>query len=172
MSALSIPGIVHIAIGLFAIGAGIRAFWRYGGITGATPAGCVYLLMTTLTCLTGFFMFSSGEFTKAHALGLVTLAVTAIAVSARAARPFGKASLAVETLAYSMTFFFHMIPAIRETATRLPAGAPLVANPEAPILKVLTGAMLLLFVMGAAWQLHRLKEVARLAPAASARTLS
>jgi hypothetical protein len=165
MSALTIPGVVHTAISLVALAAAVRSFIRYDGITGATPAGCVYLLMTMLTCLTGFFIFSTGAFTKAHGLGLVTLAVMVLAICARAAQPFGSASLAVENVAYSLTFFFHMIPAFTETATRLPVGAPLLADPESPILKALFGAMFVLFLVGAVWQWRRFHAGPRSVPA-------
>lgn len=164
MSVLSIAGIIHTAISAAALAAAVRSFVRYGGITGATPAGRVYLLMTILTCLTGFFIFSTGAFTKAHGLGLVTLAVVMLAIIARAAKPFGGASLAVENVAYSLTFFFHMIPAFTETATRLPLGRPLLADPESPILKALFGAMFMLFLAGATWQWRRFQKGSRGVP--------
>jgi len=39
----------------------------------------------------------------------------------------------VETVAYSSTVFFLMIPTVTETLTRLPSGDPVVASQEDPI---------------------------------------
>ena len=65
-----------------------------------------------------------------------------------------------------MTFLFHMIPAITETSTRLPFGAPLLPNADAPELKTATGVLLVLFVLGAAYQVWRMRgEPASAAPA-------
>ena len=61
-----------------------------------------------------------------------------------------------ETVAYSLTFFFHMVPGITETSTRLPLGAPWVANAEAPILQTAAAAIFVVFLAGAAWQIRRL----------------
>jgi hypothetical protein len=69
----------------------------------------------------------------------------------------GRASLYVETLSYSITLVFHMIPAITETSTRLPLGAPRLASPEAPELKAATGVLLLLYIIGGALQVRRIR---------------
>jgi len=58
---------------------------------------------------------------------------------------------------YSATFLFHMIPAVTETTTRLPLGAPLLASAEAPALQVATAVMGLLFLIGAYFQVRRLR---------------
>lgn len=157
MSALSTLGIIHTAISLVAVGAGVRAFFRYKGITLDTGAGTVYLAMTVLTCVTGFFIFAHGGFGKPHALGVITLVVIGAAIAARFTGVFGRAAAAVETVAYSLTFFFHMIPAVTETSTRLPAGAPMVDSPESPVLQAVTGIMLVIFLIGATLQVRRLR---------------
>jgi hypothetical protein len=70
---------------------------------------------------------------------------------------YGRFSRAVETVAYSATFLFHLIPGVTETTTRLPLGAPLLSSPEAPELKVVTGVLFLIFLVGAALQVRRLR---------------
>jgi hypothetical protein len=67
----------------------------------------------------------------------------------------------VETVGYSATFFFHMIPGITETSTRLPLGAPLVANADAPALQVATAALFVVFLIGATLQVLRLRAKGR-----------
>ncbi len=159
-------GVIHTAISLIAVAAGIIAFFRYGRISPANTAGKVYIVTTILTCLTGFGIFQHGGFGKPHALGIITLVVLAMAAVAGRTALFGRASRYVETVLYTMTFLFHMIPAITETSTRLPFGAPLLPNADAPELKTATGVLLVLFVLGAAYQVWRMRgEPASAAPA-------
>jgi hypothetical protein len=83
--------------------------------------------------------------------------VLGIAWVAGNTKVLGRASAYVETLSYSITFVFHMIPAITETSTRLPLGAPLLPNADAPELKAATGVLLLIYVVGAAFQVRRIR---------------
>lgn len=168
MAALSTLGIIHTAISLVALAAGIRAFIRYKEISPASGAGMLYIVMTVLTCLTGFFIFAHGGFGKPHALGVLTLLVLGVAGMARFSKVFGRAGPAVETVSYSLTFFFHFIPGVTETTTRLPVGAPLVAGHDAPELVVITGLLFVVFLVGATIQVRRLRARSRgLAPSQS-----
>ena len=158
MFGLTSLGVVHTAISLVAVAAGLIALVRAGRIVPATTLGRVYFWTTVITCITGFGIFQHGGFGKPHVLGIVTLLVLGVAVLAGRGL-FGRASLAVETVSYSATFFFHMIPGVTETTTRLPPGAPLLPNADAPELKVVSGVLFVLFVIGAALQVMRLRQV-------------
>jgi len=156
MYGLTQLGIIHTLISLVAVFAAVIAFARDKGIDPANTLGKVYIWTTILTCLTGFGIFEHGGFGKPHVLGIVTLLT--LAAAWRADRGgFGAKSPYVSTLCYSLTFFFHMIPAVTESTTRLPLGAPLLPGHEAPELKAITGAMFVLYVIGAALQVRRLK---------------
>ena len=150
-------GALHTAISLVAMGAGVAALIRNGEISARNTVGRVYIGMTILTCVTGFFIFHHGGFGKPHALGIITLLVLGVAAVAGYTRVFGRTSRYIETVAYSMTLFFHWIPAITETSTRLPVGAPLVASAEAPALQTATGILFLMFLIGAAVQVKILR---------------
>lgn len=156
MFGLTQLGIVHTLISLIAVVAGIACFLKAGRIVPASTAGKIYIATTILTCVTGFGIFAHGGFGKPHVLGIITLLVLAVAWLGDRGK-FGRASIYVATLSYSATFLFHMIPAITETSTRLPLGAPLLASAEAPELKTATGVLLLLFVIGAALQVRALR---------------
>jgi uncharacterized membrane protein len=150
-------GAFHTVISLVALAAGLAALFRYRQISPGEFLGKVYVIGTIATCITGFFIFHHGGFGKPHALGIVTLVVLAIAWVAGTTTTFGRASRYVETIGYSLTVFFHFIPAITETSTRLPAGAPLLASADAPELQLATGALFAIFLVGAAlqaWWLH------------------
>ena len=150
-------GAVHTLISLVALAAGLASLFRYRTIAPGNLLGNVYIVGTIATCVTGFFIFHHGGFGKPHALGIVTLIVLAIAYVAGRTTTFGRASRYVEAIGYSLTVFFHFIPAITETSTRLPAGAPLLASADAPELKTATAALFAIFLVGAAlqaWWLH------------------
>lgn len=156
-TALSSIGIIHTAIGVVAVGAGALALLRDGRIAPASGAGLTYISMTVLTCLSGLFIFAHGGFGKPHALAVLTLLVLLLAGVAHWSAVLGRRALAVETVALSLTFFLHLIPAVTETLTRLPVEAPLAHGPDAPVLAAIIGVLFLLFLAGAAWQLRQLQ---------------
>ncbi|MDB5964138.1 MAG: hypothetical protein JWQ72_638 [Polaromonas sp.] len=157
MFGLTPLGIVHTAISLVAVAAAITAFFRYREIVASSTLGRVYIAATIVTCITSFGIFQHGGFGKAHALGIVTLLVLGIAWVAAHTQVLGRWSRYVETVSYSATFLFHLIPAVTETSTRLPLGAPWLASAEAPELKAATGVLLLLFLAGSGMQVMRLR---------------
>ena len=158
MFGLTSLGVFHTAISLVAVAAGLIALLRDQAILPINAVGKVYVGATIITCLTAFGIFQHGGFGKAHVAAVVTLAVLVIAAVARRSSLFGRASRYVETVSYSFTFFIHLIPGATETATRLPLGAPLVASPDDPALQMTIAAFFVLFLIGAALQVLRLRE--------------
>ena len=161
MLGLTSLGIVHTAIGLIAVAAGFVALARDRAIRVATGAGKVYLWTTLLTVLTGFGIFQHGGFGKPHALGVLTLLVIGAAELARRSTVFGRAAAYVETIGYSTTFFFHFIPAITETLTRVPVGAPLVSHAEAAIVQRCVGVVFAVYLVGVVLQWRALRVARR-----------
>ena len=153
-------GIVHTIISLLAVAAGIVAFARHRLIASTNRVGQAYILLTVLTCLTGFPIFQRGGFGPPHVLGVLTLAVLALAWLAESGRLFGRAARYVAVVAYSLTFFFHMIPGFTETATRLPVGAPLATGDADPGLQTVIAVAFLAFLVGAACQVRALRRQA------------
>jgi uncharacterized membrane protein len=161
MFGLTTIGLIHTAISLIAVAAGFLALVRDKEISARNRLGHIYIVTTVLTCLTGFFIFQHGRFGAPHALGIVTLIVLGVAWIAGYTPFFGRFGRYVETLSYSLTLFFHMIPAFTETSTRLPVGAPLASSPEDPALKAAIGIVFLVFLAGAAAQMLRLRASRR-----------
>ena len=154
-------GLFHTLISLLAVAAGVVALVRYKEIGTRTGAGMAYVALTIATCVTGFFIFHHGGFGKPHALGIITLVVLAIAYAAETRSFMGRASRYVAVLGYSLTFFFHIIPAFTETATRIPSGHPLVSSPDAQGLQAAIGAAFVAFLIGAGLQVWRLRAEQR-----------
>ena len=160
MLGLTTLGIIHTAISLVALASGIIALIRYKEIPAKLFIGKLYIWTTVLTCLTGFPIMQHGGFGAPHALGVITLIVLIIAAVAGKTTVFGGASRYVETISYSATFFFHWIPTIVETSTRLPVGSPWVSDREGPEIQAATGVVFLLFVIGVTLQVMRLRKIA------------
>ena len=158
MLGLTTLGIFHTAISLTALAAGIIALIRDREISPMNRLGQLYIITTVVTCLTGFGIFQHGGFGKPHVLGIITLVVLGVAAVAGKSRYFGAASRYVETICYSATFFFHLIPTITEVSTRLPAGAPLVTDRDGPELQAAAGVLFVLFLIGAVLQVRRLRS--------------
>ena len=163
MLGLTQLGVIHTAISLIAVAAGLIAFFRDKEISPRNGVGKIYIIATILTCLTGFGIFQHGGFGKPHTLGIITLIVLAVAYVAGYTKLYGRLSPYIETVSYSATFLFHLIPGITETTTRLPLGAPLLPNADAPALQAAAAVMGVAFLIGAALQVRRLR--ARLRPA-------
>ena len=161
MFGLTPLGIVHTAISLVAVASGFSALIRDKYITPTNGLGKLYIATTVLTCLTALGIFQHGGFGKPHALAIITLVALGVAATARLSQAFGRAAIYVEAVSYSATLLFHLIPAVTETATRLPVGAPLAANADAPILQAAAGLLVLVFVVGATSQVIRLRARVR-----------
>ncbi len=148
MSALTPLGIVHTAISLVAVGAGVIALVRDRQISPSTRIGQVYLWATVLTCLTGFGIFQHGGFGKPHALGIITLVLLTAAFVAPRVVFFRRRAVPIATAIWSFTFFLHLVPGITETSTRLPVDSPFFPNADDPTLaKVIAGAAVVSFVL-------------------------
>jgi uncharacterized membrane protein len=164
MLGLTPLGTFHTAVSLIAVGSGLVALVRDRAISPRTLAGRIYVITTVITCLTGFGIFQHGGFGPPHVLGVITLAVLAVAAVAGRSRLFGRAAPYVEAISYSATFFFHMIPAITETSTRLPLGAPLVASAEAPALQAANAVLFVAFLVGATLQVRHMQAARAIRP--------
>lgn len=151
-------GTIHTFIAIIAVVAGISSVIRCGRITPSRTSGKVYIVMTVLTCLTGFAIFEHGGFGPPHVLGVITLAVLALAGWARLRRSFLNGWMYVETLSYSLTLFFHAIPGAAETLTRLPVADPLATSQEDPLVVSVTACAFLVFLAGATLQVLYLRS--------------
>jgi len=154
MLGLTPLGVVHTLVALLAVVCALVSFARHHKIDPRARTGKIYIVATLVTCLTGFGIFQHGGFGDAHVLGIATIVVLGIAIAAGQTRLFGKLSKYIETVSYTTTFFFHLIPAIVETTTRLPADAPLFATAQAPELKAATGLILVSLMIVAGWQVR------------------
>jgi uncharacterized membrane protein len=152
MFGLTELGVFHTGISLVALASGIVSFVRDRKIVPGTVVGKVYIVTTFETCLTGFGIFEHGGFGKPHVLGVIILVTLALAAWITRSKLPPRVSAGIQTVAYSATFLFHLIPGITETTTRLPRGASLFANADAAGLQTIIGVMAIMFVIVASVQ--------------------
>lgn len=158
MASLSTLGLIHTAISLVAVISGFVAVTRKKGITWDDSTGRLYIVTTLLTCLTAFGIFAHGGLTKAHGLGVMTLLVLGGAYIADRRAASSSWARYAAPIGYSTTLFLHMIPGVTETFTRLPMGAPIFSNPEAPALQQLIGIIFGVYIAGVALQVWNLRK--------------
>jgi uncharacterized membrane protein len=159
---LSPLGAVHTAISLLAVLLGITALLRHREITTRTASGVWYVRLTAATCITGLFIFRHGGFGPPHALAIITLVLLAITyVLERIALQTGPMRYVI-VLGNSLTLFFHWVPALTETGTRLPLSHPAFTGPQDPKLQVLFAIGFALYLVGAALQARRISRNQRL----------
>ena len=150
-------GVFHTIISLIAVATGAIALIRDGRISWDNSLGKTYVVTTIIVCLTGFGIFQHGGFGKPHVLGIITL-VTLGVVWAASKGSLGKASQYIERVGYSLTFFFHIVPAVTESATRLPLDAPLASSPDDPRIQMVIGVCFVLFLIGAVLQVRKMQS--------------
>ena len=148
-------GMFHTIVSLVAVVSAVVALAREGQISRKSGIGRIYIWSLVITCVTGLPIFRHGTIGPPHILGVLTLAVLAVAAAMGKTQVFGRVSAYVETIGYTVTVFFLSISTVTETLTRLPPSAPVVASPEAPIFKTLYLGLFILFVIGAALQVRQ-----------------
>jgi uncharacterized membrane protein len=169
MFGLTPLGTVHTLIALVALVAGLAALATHREISADRWLGKVYICGTALTCLTGFGIFQHGGFGKPHALGVLTLLVLGAASLPGALMRFGPRWRIVSAALYTLTVFFHFVPGITETFTRVPAGSPLFDGPEDPALEKVIGTLFLVFAAGILLQVRHLRRMNRMGGPGAAR---
>jgi uncharacterized membrane protein len=161
MLGLTTLGLVHTVISLVALVCGIWVLFRDKEISPRSGLGQIYLVGTLLSAATGLFIFQRGGFGPPHVFSILTLLALAIGTIAATSGLFGAASRYIQAIAYSSTIFFHLVPGIVETTTRLPRGAPLAASPDAPVLQGVVLVLFVLLLIGLTIQLRWMRPTSR-----------
>jgi hypothetical protein len=154
---LSILGIIHTAISVFALIAAFYALYRSGRIDPATSLGKAYIWLTVITCITGFPIMKTGHFTPGHYVAITILILLPLGIYVRSLRIFGKLADYVQVVFLSTTIFLSCIPAIVETLTRLPISQPIADGPNAPIIQNGLTVLALLYFAGMIYQIVKLR---------------
>jgi hypothetical protein len=149
---LSVLGIIHTAISIIAIFAGIIALIKEGVINPKSTFGKWYVILTVITCVTGFPIMRTGHLGPAHTLTIIVLVLLPIGIYAKSIRVFGKRWQYIQIVIMSATMFLSFVPAVNESFTRLPISHPLAASPADPVVKMGLLVIFALFLAGVLYQ--------------------
>lgn len=155
---LSILGIIHTAISILAIVAGVVALIRYGKINMTTSPGRAYIWLTIFTCVTGFPIMKLGHPTAGHYLGIIILGLISIGLYAPKVSFLKKVADYIQIIAISTTFFLSMIPTTVETFTRVPISKPIASGPDDPLISKVLLVFVILYIVGVTYQLVKLRK--------------
>lgn len=147
-------GWFHTIMGVIALGSGAYTLYRFREISLHTRSGQIYLLTTLVTAITALAIYQRGFFGPGHALAVLTLLALVVGVIAATLKPIGKWSRHLQAISFSGTLLFHCIPAVTDGLLRLPIGNPILNSLEDPVLKMCYLGLLVVFLIGAGFQLR------------------
>ncbi len=153
---LSILGIIHTAISIFALLAAFYALYKEGKINPLSGPGKLYVLLTIITCLTALPIMKTGHFTPAHGVAVIILVLLPIGIYA--GRILKNGGDYLQVIVMSTTLVLSCIPAVVETLTRLPISHPIADGPADPLLKMCLNILFTLYFIGVIYQVIKIRS--------------
>lgn len=147
---LSAIGWFHTLASLPAIPLSLWLLAKHGRIPTGSRLGRAWLVFMFIGALSGVLVIKSPPGMAISVLSLGSLAVgSLIGLIARR----WKNRWWIETMALRTATFTLFLPSFTEILTRLPAGTPIAASPEAPLVVAIQVSLLLLLIGGIVYQL-------------------
>jgi hypothetical protein len=159
---LSTVGYVHTFFGVVGVVLAFYMLIRKGKIDPKSSAGIAYLLAITVSCLLVFALPRNAPGINpvpGYVLTLLTLTCLFLGFFIHLSKI--RTRQYIEVLGLSGSFFFSMVPAINETLTRLPVGAPLATSPQDPLVLKSLGVLAVLFVALCVAQVSHIRKSER-----------
>jgi len=159
MPEITLFGWFHTIVGIVAILSGVISLFKHKIIRFDNMSGKIYLVCTLIAASSALGIYhATGSFNPAHGLAVLTLVALIGGRIAEATNIFRGLSIYLQTIAYSATFLFHMIPAITDGLRRLPVDDPIVTQQEDPLLRGFYLAFLITYLIGTTVQLLWLRK--------------
>ena len=134
MPAISFLGWVHTILGISALLIGFYSLAKYKFIKARNLSGEIYLFATLIVAISSLSIYHQGGFGPAHFMGVLAVVAVVVGFIAEKKKIFGIFSPYIETIAYTSTFLFHVLPAITDGLRRLPPSDPYIDSFEDPLL--------------------------------------
>ena len=147
MPEITLLGWIHTGIAVIALISGFYSLIAFKVITWDRRPGQIYLICTLITAVTALMIYKHGGFGPGHGLAILTLLALAGGMLVTKISLFGALAVYLQTLFYSATLLFHMIPAITDGLLRLPAENPVLTDPKDPLLGKFYLAFFVVFVV-------------------------
>ena len=152
---LSPLGWFHTLGSLPAVPIGLALMIRHGRIDPSSLWGKIYLLFMFTGAISGVLVIRDPPGVAISILSLGSLVTGALV---RFVTPLGRHRGWIETVAMSTSLFTLLLPSVTETLTRLPAGHPIAANPQAPLVVAFQLSLVVILIVGVTLQLMFLKR--------------
>jgi|SRR5262245_6520674 len=137
--------VVHVAISLVAIGAGIPVVLGFLSSRRLPVATVIFLVFTALTSITGFF-FPFHGFTPAFGFGIVSLLILPLATWARYGKHLSGAWRGAYIVTTMIALYLNVFVLILQSFLKIPALKALAPNQNEPPFAIAQGVVLVLFV--------------------------
>ena len=145
MISLSTFTTIHVVISLVGIASGVVVLW---GLLASRPLEgwtAVFLGTTLATSLTGFG-FPFHEFLPSHAVGILSLAVLAVAIVARYVRHLARGWRSAYVITAVMALYFNVFVLVVQLFLKVPALHALAPAGSEPPFLIVQGLVLIVFV--------------------------
>jgi hypothetical protein len=154
---LSPLGWFHTLGSLPAVPIGLAMMIRHGRIDPSGLWGKIYLLFMFIGAISGVLVIRDPPGVAISILSLGSLVTGALV---RFVTPLGRHRGWIETAAMSTSLFTLLLPSVTETLTRLPAGHPIAASPQAPLVVTFQLTLLVALIVVIVLQLLYRRRVA------------
>ena len=151
---LSALGWFHTLGSLPAVPIALYLLFRHGRILPATGLGKAYLVFMYIGALSGVLVIKDPP---GVAISILSLGSLTVGPLIGFVKPLARHRWWIETTALSTSVFTLFLPSLTETLTRLPAGHPVAASPQAPLVVALQLSLLVILIVGVTLQLRFLK---------------
>ena len=129
---ISLIGWIHTVLGTLAILVALFIIVTKGYIKSTNNLGKFYIIATLITASTALMLYKNGGFNLAHVLALLTLVAIFLGISSEKYNIFGFSKY-IQTMSYTGSILFHLIPGIAEVNKRLPINNPMGLSVLEPI---------------------------------------
>ena len=158
MPEMTMLGWFHTIFGIGALISGFYTLFSYKIISINNFSARLYLSLTLVVAISALGIYNQGGFGIAHLLAVLTLIAIAGGFVMEKYKIFGSMSKYFQTLGYTSTLLFHMLPAITDFLRRLPNGDPFIESFEDPLLMNFHLSFLVVYLIGISYQMYWLRE--------------
>lgn len=152
---LSALGWFHTLGSLPAIPLSLYMLVRHGRITPEASTGKAWLVFMLIGAISGLLVIKDAP---GVAISLLSLGSLAVGSTVQKADVLGNHRHWIQTVALSTATFTLFVPSVTETLTRVPAGHPIAASPQAPLVVLLQLGLVVCLIVGVTLQLLFLKR--------------
>ena len=154
---LTLLAFVHVVITLIAMAAGLIAIFGMIGNDRMDRMTAIFLLFTVLTSATGFLFFPIVKLTPALILGIMSMAVLAVAMAARYLYAMRGAWRWIYVVAAVIAQYFNSFVLVVQSFLKIPALHTLAPDGGGPVFGVVQGVVLLFYIVIGTLALRRFR---------------